>query len=104
MENNLGYDDLPPQHIRILYIVVHHDDDGHRTLQAQLFPFHVSTLPNYCALSYAWSRKESPTKSITCNGFHLSISEHLYSALVKLNVNETGGKTWVWADAICINQ
>ena len=60
-----------------------------------------SEKPNYTALSYMWGNPQNP-KCIQCNGFRLSVTRNLYSALLHLR-DEHSTKVF-WIDAICIDQ
>lgn len=60
-----------------------------------------SEKPNYTTLSYMWGNPRNP-KCIQCNGFRLSITRNLYSALLHLR-DEHSAKVF-WIDAICIDQ
>lgn len=60
-----------------------------------------SEKPNYTALSYMWGNPRN-TKRIQCNGFRLSVTRNLYSALLHLR-DEHSAKVF-WIDAICIDQ
>lgn len=56
----------------------------------------------YDALSYAWGSGEN-TKSITCNGVELAVTENLFQALKALRYANDSAR-YLWIDAICINQ
>ena len=55
----------------------------------------------YEALSYVWGGQEEK-KQVICNGHWLSIGSNLHDALLEKRRRRT--KTFLWADAICINQ
>ena len=57
--------------------------------------------PEYFALSYAWGSEDS-TEHILCNGMPFRITPHLKEGLESI-VN-TCGSSYLWIDAICINQ
>lgn len=57
--------------------------------------------PNYTTLSYMWGNPQNP-KCIQCNGFRLSVTRNLHSALLHLR-DEHSTKVF-WIDAICIDQ
>jgi Heterokaryon incompatibility protein (HET) len=60
-----------------------------------------SEKPNYTTLSYMWGNPRNP-KCIQCNGFRLSVTRNLYSAL--LHLRDEHSKKVFWIDAICIDQ
>jgi hypothetical protein len=60
-----------------------------------------SEISHYTALSYVWGSPRNP-KCIQCNGFRLSITRNLFSALLHLR-DEHSAKL-LWIDAICIDQ
>ena len=55
----------------------------------------------YYALSYVWGPSIFP-RQIYCDGYTLSITESLFSAL--RNYRQVDRPVTIWADAICINQ
>ena len=57
--------------------------------------------PNYEALSYVWG-DSSPPALVEVNGRDDVVGQNLYAALQQLY--RDGTKTWIWIDALCINQ
>lgn len=55
----------------------------------------------FAALSYVWG-VASKSRSILCDGFHLSITPNGYSAL--LDLRKKLGAFTIWVDAVCIDQ
>ncbi|KXT05007.1 hypothetical protein AC578_10276 [Pseudocercospora eumusae] len=55
----------------------------------------------YSALSYCWTSMHR-SHSIVCNGQRMAITASLYGALDRLR--DPNSPTYVWADALCINQ
>jgi hypothetical protein len=60
-----------------------------------------SDLPDYVALSYVWGKSHHKT-SVFLDGKEVKIQSNLQSALRQLK--ENGCTSWIWADALCINQ
>ncbi|KAH6701241.1 heterokaryon incompatibility, partial [Leptodontidium sp. MPI-SDFR-AT-0119] len=61
---------------------------------------------SYKALSYAWG-DSTMTKGIIINNCKSRVLASLHSALFNLHIGVLAGKeesTYIWADAICINQ
>ena len=62
----------------------------------------------YDALSYTWStaddiqNEDEIKRLIQINGMTVQVLENLYEALAQLHRN--GVTSWLWIDAICINQ
>lgn len=63
--------------------------------------FSLAQTPSYYALSYCWG-DPTFTIPILCNGAAFEVTRNLLSALKQLR--EEGQHSWIWADAICINQ
>lgn len=66
-----------------------------------LATYSITSTPQYEALSYVWG-DASNREDVCVNGFTMSITQNLYSALRMLR-DPTSPLT-VWADAICIDQ
>jgi len=73
----------------------------HDPLELSLVTFQDNNCPPYSALSYEWG---SPLQStfVLVNSQEISIRRNLYSFLVHLR--QESGVSYIWADAICINQ
>ncbi|TGO61471.1 hypothetical protein BCON_0027g00600 [Botryotinia convoluta] len=59
--------------------------------------------PNYRALSYTWGAKIF-SESIIVNGKRLSASKNLIGALRRLRSQRENDESFLWVDAICIDQ
>lgn len=98
----LYYDVLPTGYIRLLQPVLGMFDHEH---EPQLcFSLHYCALddaPDYAALSYRWGPAEK-TDRILVNKQHLTITPNLASALLDLLQHHS--VSFLWVDAICINQ
>ena len=70
-------------------------------IHCEIFRASLTSKVNYIALSYAWGCVEK-TRSITCNGRRLWVTESLLSALQRLRLPTESRVFWI--DAICINQ
>jgi len=70
-------------------------------IQIKLAEYSDDSPPEYFALSYAWG-SEACTERILCNGMPFRITPHLKEGLESI-VN-TCGSSYLWIDAICINQ
>lgn len=73
-------------------------------LSVDLVPIFLDAAPPFEALSYAWGDK-LPKYEILCSGRRAEIGSSLFSALYHLRRHQApGGRKWIWADALCINQ
>ncbi|MCJ1359467.1 MAG: hypothetical protein MMC33_009469 [Icmadophila ericetorum] len=91
------YDDLQQGEIRLL----HWDRNKGRASILELHTVRLEDAPPYSALSYVWGSPER-NASLYCNGKVLKITRSLATALeATLSHSE---KSYIWADAICINQ
>jgi hypothetical protein len=91
-----SYSPLPPEHIRLLKVTQTDDQ-----ILCSLTAVPLSKPPDFNAISYCWG-SESPTSAIICDGAALKVSPHLFEGL--RCIFASAGSTWVWVDAICINQ
>lgn len=84
-------------------------------IHVQLETFLLADVPNYKALSYTWGCPFSDPKeaawwnahvsanpAITCNGRKVSVTNTLLAAL--RCVRQLSPNTWLWTDALCIDQ
>jgi Heterokaryon incompatibility protein (HET) len=72
-----------------------------RKISCQLRHFDISQCaPPYKALSYTWGAP-SPTAEIDIDGRTMKIRENLYAFLLTV---QHDFKSWIWIDAICIDQ
>jgi Heterokaryon incompatibility protein (HET) len=92
---------IAPYDIRVLILYpAEKEDDPIECVLAH----RISSEAQYQALSYTWGDGRTIRK-ILCNGGVLSITENLYAALLDIrNCGDRDGISFVWADAICINQ
>lgn len=111
------YDALPHSRcIRLLQIL-----PGNENVCCLLQVFDLQSSPPYDALSYTWGDPRPPLlqsiapaqyrrhHSIVCNGRALSVTQNLYDALIQLRSTKHTPtirplESWIWIDAICINQ
>jgi len=92
---------LSPYDIRVLILHAAEKDDD--PIECVL-THQTSSNAQYQALSYTWGDGKA-TRTILCNGGVHLITENLYAALLDLrNSGDRGAMSFVWADAICINQ
>lgn len=92
---------VAPCDIRVLIIYPAEKEDD---LIECVLTHQISSSAQYQALSYTWGDGRTIRK-ILCNGGVLSITENLYAALLDMrNSGDRDGISFVWADAICINQ
>jgi hypothetical protein len=68
----------------------------------QLATFSLNNAPLYEALSYVWGNR-TPEYTITVNDLLFEVGSSLHIALAQLAQATTAG-TWLWIDAICIDQ
>lgn len=101
------YQDLisSPPSIRLLEIFPSNIENDHAICQLSLFPLHVN--PEYIALFYRWADVVDTT-NITINQLNIHVRTNLVSAIRHLHLAIARGckplPSYVWADAICINQ
>lgn len=77
-----------------------------KVLKVELVHMSSADPKSYKALSYAWG-DSTMTKGVIINNRKSRITASLHSALFNLHVGVLAGKeesTYIWADAICINQ
>lgn len=73
-------------------------------LSIDLLPVLLDAAPPFEALSYAWG-DSLPKYEILCSSHRAEIGPSLYSALFHLRqLKLPSQSSWIWADAICINQ
>src|SRR5438046_3079248 len=70
-------------------------------LSGELVHTSLDETPSFTALSYAWGDSQ-PRKAICCSGLKVEIGPSLHSALQHLR--QPACETFLWADALCINQ
>lgn len=77
--------------------------------------FELSSAPPFDALSYTWGDPSCPYLSsaklsghsrnlVRCNGASLEVQANLFAALKELHTVEISRSTYIWIDAICIDQ
>ncbi|KAL6708188.1 hypothetical protein ACN47E_003372 [Coniothyrium glycines] len=91
---------LKKSHIRLLEILPS-EGSTQLPLQCQLRQYDLDTVPKYEALSYCWG-DATERCNLSCNGRSVSVTESLYSALLRLRREDQSRV--IWADALCINQ
>lgn len=91
-------DPLPPDHIRLLCIEAGFND---APICCRLLNTSLQASPPYEALSYTWGSLEQKS-TITCGGFPIFVTGHLYDALRYLRKPDQ--ERIMWIDAVCINQ
>jgi Heterokaryon incompatibility protein (HET) len=90
---------------------------GRGPIRCWIRHFSLSNAPPYRALSYAWGPNSSSTKKIFLNGKIVQVRRNLWEALAhiqfacfdfrtreKEDVFAEENSTWVWIDALCIDQ
>lgn len=89
---------LQDRRIRLIQI---HPDSGDRPLQCSIIEAVIDSDVSFNAVSYVWG---DPTnvQPIICNGRVLMVTRNLFAFLRR--VRESGETSFLWADAICINQ
>lgn len=105
------YYKLPDGHVRLLNLLL--DEEG---IVIELCTFHISELPVFEAVSYAWGT-EVFTEEILCLSQAsdetedyfvetvLRVSPHLFEGLRCLKATAPDDDDcWLWIDALCINQ
>ncbi|KAI9163865.1 Heterokaryon incompatibility protein [Paramyrothecium foliicola] len=104
------YSPLPAQHFRLLQI---REDNGR--IHASLSIHNLDQAPGYVALSYTWDRAEeshfsldarlqSSPSSIILNGQTHQVTPNLHDFFSLALLLDGISQTWLWIDAICINQ
>ncbi|KAH8730409.1 heterokaryon incompatibility protein-domain-containing protein, partial [Phaeosphaeriaceae sp. PMI808] len=92
-----------PTYIRLLRLLPCGQDT--KTLRCELFEYPIqnsNTLSHpYEALSYVWGSEDKPW-SIIIDNQNLSVTQNLYTALLRLQ-NHTCPRI-IWVDAVCIDQ
>ncbi|ETS86704.1 hypothetical protein PFICI_00532 [Pestalotiopsis fici W106-1] len=100
------YDDLQARDgVEIRLVTLEGIDKTTGKIECRLDTVRLSDGPEYRALSYCWGDASRPS-DIICNGFQLSVTRNLASALVCLlskgKANDLSLTFWI--DSICINQ
>ncbi|CAJ2500016.1 Uu.00g028690.m01.CDS01 [Anthostomella pinea] len=84
---------------------IHDDTPGNGSPPSQIvLTFEHASLddpPPYVALLYTWG-DERYAPAVAINGISTTLRQNLYDALLQLRKN--GLRSWIWIDAICINQ
>ena len=93
------YNKLPPNHFR--FLVIEPAQDSSSLISCHLITATLDQAPTYIALSYCWGEHDHP-QPIFVNGFRKTVKRNLYSALLRMRLQD--GRSTVWVDAICINQ
>lgn len=88
----------PAGQIRLLKLYAGTEADE---LSGELVHTSLDEKPTFTALSYAWGNPH-PRRAMYCSGFKVEIGPSLHSALQHLRL--PARDTFVWADALCINQ
>ncbi|GJC97750.1 heterokaryon incompatibility protein [Colletotrichum higginsianum] len=70
-------------------------------LSGELVHTPLDGTPSFTAVSYVWGNPQ-PRKGIFCSGLKMEIGPSLHSAL--LHLRQPACETYLWADALCINQ
>ncbi|KAK4155855.1 heterokaryon incompatibility protein-domain-containing protein [Chaetomidium leptoderma] len=91
------YSQITPDEFRVLKIIAIRPQ-----IQFRLETFSIHEAPKYKALSYAWGTAPEQEESL-CNGAPFRISQALGKALRGVYAH-SGSGSWIWVDAICINQ
>lgn len=101
--------DIPPNMTNTyIYLTIKHNEfrllrltQVEPTVTFELGTFSIGDWPNYIALSYTWGNLPAP-QECQCNGSPFYVSLTLFAAL--RNIFDDNDVTWLWVDAICINQ
>ncbi|KAJ0335971.1 hypothetical protein COL154_013373 [Colletotrichum chrysophilum] len=88
----------PNRQIRLLKLCAGTETEK---LTGELVHVFLDEKPFFTALSYAWGEMQ-PRKTIFCSNLKMEIGPSLYSALRHLR--QPARDTFLWADALCINQ
>lgn len=102
--STIFYQSLEPDEIRLLRVEPGDSD----VISCQLHNVKLATNPDFWALSYVWGPREDP-RTVLINGSPFLVTINLYHALVEyrrqfLGKSEKNASTYIWIDAICINQ
>jgi Heterokaryon incompatibility protein (HET) len=92
------YQRLKLQQIRLLELLPGNDDDA---IEGLVRPVCISENPKFRAISYAWGPALKPFNLHTAEG-NIPLTSSLYAALKRLR--SATESTFLWADAICIDQ
>jgi hypothetical protein len=90
----------------IRLIQLHCADDNYGLVHCNINHFSHGRIPPYDCLSYTWG-DQTKTKPIHLNGNIFYITQNLHDALLQLQDRDSLAiwqNTWLWIDAICINQ
>lgn len=99
LSNPHQYQALPGQDfIRLLRLSSTACDNS---LELDLETFSLHERPSFRALSYTWSPKH-PWHVVKCGGRDMIVGDNLWQCLNRLR--PVGGYTYLWIDAICVNQ
>ncbi|GLA08256.1 hypothetical protein AnigIFM60653_009785 [Aspergillus niger] len=111
--NILGTEDIGSNEIRLLKLLPEDCWDAvsllSQTTSSQPLKCTVKVvklqegMPEYAALSYTWGNVDDRV-TIQCDGQLRSITRNLYSALDAIRRLPSSPTSYIWADAICINQ
>jgi len=92
------YPALTEGHFRLLTVVKIED-----SLKCEIKDFPFKSPPKFFALSYTWG-DEDATAHILLNDELFAVRPNLYHALDQLSRKPELEGSWIWIDAICINQ
>ncbi|KAK2589430.1 hypothetical protein QQS21_012892 [Conoideocrella luteorostrata] len=99
------YLDLPSPHSMIRLLRLKKAYFRADPVDAEIATFHIEEAPSYGALSYCWGTGPDVCKML-CNGQVFYARASLERALKRLRAgfNSDQAESYLWADAICINQ
>jgi len=92
------YKPLKLQQIRLWELLPGNDDDA---IEGVVRHISISEGPKFCAISYAWGPALKPFNLHTAEG-NIFLTSSLHAALKRLR--SATESTFLWADAICIDQ
>jgi Heterokaryon incompatibility protein (HET) len=114
LDDSYIYDALPSTTcVRLIELDRRHQPNGE--ISFTLRTFELNRAPPYDALSYTWGDPSCPYLSsakpsghgvptVRCNGIRLEVQPNLIAALKELQIGGISRITYIWIDAICINQ
>lgn len=78
--------------------------NGHAPIQCQISQVSLEDRPRFIALSYKWDHSSASSKNILCNGASMQVRKNLWDFLHRYSRRRAYTGTWLWIDAICIDQ
>ncbi|KAH6699081.1 heterokaryon incompatibility protein-domain-containing protein, partial [Leptodontidium sp. MPI-SDFR-AT-0119] len=108
------YEPLPSATcVRLIELDQRHQPNGE--ISFTLHTFELNSAPPFDALSYTWGDPACPYLSSTkipvhfltavrCNGARLEVQPNLAAAFKELQTRDLSRTTYIWIDAICIDQ